>query len=147
MAAKTSVKKWICLFLNFINLSHFFNLSNVGEFFRSQLYPRSEKEKENCCLFTSSIKRETRRFHVVVIQKRVKHEQSCCFANLNILLFLPFLLPPRRRCLRSLIIAKSMTSAANRTLLLATLSSSLFEHWFLLSQELRSRQISNNILP
>ena len=113
-------------FLNFINLSHFFNLSNeiFQESVVSQL--RSEKEKENCCLFTSSIKRETRRFHVVVIQKRVKHEQSCCFANLNLLLFLPFLLPPRRRCLSSLIIAKSMTSAANRTLLLATLSASLF---------------------
>ena len=51
------------------------------------LYLRSEKEKEKCCLFTSSIKCETRRFHVVVIQKRVKHEQSCWFANLNLLLF------------------------------------------------------------
>ena len=59
------------------------------------LYLRSEKEKENCCLvFTSSIKRETRWFHVVVVQQRqrnveksVMHVPSCCFANLNLLCF------------------------------------------------------------
>ena len=39
------------------------------------------------CLFTFSIKREIRHFHVVVVQKRerniqksVMHVQSCCFA-------------------------------------------------------------------
>ena len=56
------------------------------------LYLRSEKEKENCCLvFTSSIKRETRWFHVVVVQQRqrnvqksVTHVQSCCFPYLNL---------------------------------------------------------------
>ena len=43
-----------------------------------------QKEKEN---FTSSIKRETRYFHVVVVkeqqrnvQESVMHVQSCCFA-------------------------------------------------------------------
>ena len=41
------------------------------------LYLRSEKEKENCCLvFTSSIKRETRRFHVVVVQQRQRNVQK-----------------------------------------------------------------------
>ena len=43
--------------------------------------------------FTSSIKREIRKFHVVVqrwqrnLQKSVMHVQSYCFANLNLLLF------------------------------------------------------------
>ena len=46
-------------------------------------------------MLTSSIKREIRKFHVVVVQgqernvqKSVIHVQSCCcFANLNLLLF------------------------------------------------------------
>ena len=44
--------------------------------------------------FTSSIKREIRKFHVVVVQrwqrnlqKRVIHVQSYCFAILNLLIF------------------------------------------------------------
>ena len=48
-------------------------------------------------MFTSSTKREIRHFHVVVVQgrqrnaqKSVMHVQSCCFANLNLLLFWPF---------------------------------------------------------
>ena len=53
------------------------------------------KEKENRChVLTSSIKREMRKSHVVVVQRRprneqksVMHVQSCCFANLNLLLF------------------------------------------------------------
>ena len=41
------------------------------------LYLRSEKEKENCCLvFTSPIKRETRRFYVVVVQQRQRNGQK-----------------------------------------------------------------------
>ena len=47
-----------------------------------------EREMKFCrCLFTFFIKREIRRFHVVVVQKRerniqksVMHVQSCCFA-------------------------------------------------------------------
>ena len=45
-------------------------------------------------MFTSSIKRESRKFHVLVVQrqernvqKMVMHVQSCCFADLNLLLF------------------------------------------------------------
>ena len=60
------------------------------------------QEKESCCLvFPSSTKREFRHFHVVVVQRRqrnvrqsVIHVQSCCFANLNLLLFC------RSRCRR-----------------------------------------------
>ena len=60
-----------------------------------RLYQSSGKEKESRCLvFTSFTKREIRYFHVVVVQRRqrnvqtsVMHVQSCCFANLNLLLF------------------------------------------------------------
>ena len=45
-------------------------------------------------MFTSSIKREIRKFHVLVVQRQernvqkiVMHVQSCCFADLNLLLF------------------------------------------------------------
>ena len=45
-------------------------------------------------MFTSSVRREIGQFQVVVVQrrqgnvqKRVMHVQSCCFANLNLLLF------------------------------------------------------------
>ena len=59
------------------------------------------KENESCCLvFPFSTKQEIRHFHVVVVQrwlrnvqKGVIHMQSYCFANLNLILFLPFSLP------------------------------------------------------
>ena len=51
------------------------------------------------CLFTSSIKREIRRVHVVVVQKRAEkctksrvHVESCCFAD-KTFCFLTFSLP------------------------------------------------------
>ena len=54
-----------------------------------RLYQSSGKENESRCLvFTSSIKREIRHFHVVVVQRRqrnvqksVMHVQSCCFSS------------------------------------------------------------------
>ena len=60
-----------------------------------RLYRSSGKEKESRRLaFTSSAKHEIRHFHVVVVrwrernvQKSLMHEKSCCFANLNLLLF------------------------------------------------------------
>ena len=75
-------------------LAIFWELSSEG------LYQSSRKEKESCCpVFLSSTKRETRHFHVVVVQRRLRnvqksvmYVQSCCFANLN-LFHLPFLLP------------------------------------------------------
>ena len=43
----------------------------------NRLFKSSGKEKENCCLvFTSSIKRENRRFHVVVVQQRQRNVQK-----------------------------------------------------------------------
>ena len=60
-------------------------------------YLSLEKEKETfCVVLTYSIKRarEIRKFHVAVVQQRLRnvqksvmHVQSCSFANLNLLLF------------------------------------------------------------
>ena len=80
-------------------LEHFSGVNSKG------LYLSSEWEKENCRLvYTSSIKRETRWFHVVVVQQRqrnvqksVMHVQSCCFV-----LLCRSPCPPRRRCISSL---------------------------------------------
>ena len=78
------------------------------------LYLRSEKEKGNCCLvFTSSIKRETRRFHVVVVQQRQRNVQKKRDARVKLLFslskpnaffFCRSRCRPRRRCLSSLTI-------------------------------------------
>ena len=66
-----------------------------------RLQSSGKEEESRCFVFTSSTKREIRHFHVVVVQRRqrnvqksVMHVQSCCFANLNLLLFC------RSRCLR-----------------------------------------------
>ena len=76
-----------------------FNSSNVVlELNSNRLYQSSGKERESCCLvFPSSTRREIRHFHVVVVQRRqrnvqksVMHVSSCCFANLNLLVFSPF---------------------------------------------------------
>ena len=74
------------------------------------MYQRSgnwnEKNVELCLVFTTSTKREIRHFHVVVVQwrqknvqKSVLHVQSCCFANLNLLIFCRSRWRRRRRCL------------------------------------------------
>ena len=70
-----------------------------------------QTEKESfCVVFPSSTKREIRHYHVVVVQRRLKnvqksvmHVQSCCFANLNLLLFFRSRRRLRRRCLSTLI--------------------------------------------
>ena len=110
-AAKTSLEKSIHAFSIFINVIPFHSISQMlRNFFRTfnskGLFLISEKEKENCCLvFASYVKRETRRFLrsirattaknctktwiILSLQKSVMHEQSCCFADLNIV-FPPF---------------------------------------------------------
>ena len=70
-------------------------------------------------LFTSSIKREINHFPVVVVhwrrrnvQKSVMHVQSsCCFANLNLLLFWRSRCRRRRGILKSLIITRHAQSS------------------------------------
>ena len=92
-----------------------FNSSNVGELFWSWILKDcikvQEKKKESCCLgFPSSTKREIRHFHVVVVKRRLRnvqkiksvmHVQSCCFANINLLLLCRSRCRRRRRCLSS----------------------------------------------
>ena len=72
-----------------------------------RLYQSSGKEKESFCLvFPSTRKRE--RYDCAVTAKKCKksvtHVQSCCFANLNLLLFYRSRCRRRRRrrCLSSL---------------------------------------------
>ena len=72
------------------------------------LYLSSGKENRRL-VFTSSIKRVTRTFHVVFVQRRQRNVQksmmhvlSCCFANLVCLLFCRSRCRRRRRCLSSL---------------------------------------------
>ena len=103
---KLHLKSQFTLFQSSLMLSHFIQFVKCwGIFFRNfnskGLFLISEKEKENCCLvFTSYVKRETRRclpcrrattaknctktWIILSLQKSVKHEQSCCFADLNI---------------------------------------------------------------
>ena len=74
------------------------------------LYQSSGKEKEICCsVFPFSTKRESRHFHVVVVQRRqrnlqksVMHVQSSS-ANIILMLFCRSSSRRRRRCLSSLI--------------------------------------------
>ena len=64
-------------------------------------------------VFTHSIKRahEIRKFHVAVVQRRLRniqksvmHVQSCCFANMNHLLFCRSRCRRRMRCFSSLLL-------------------------------------------
>ena len=72
--SKTSPKIVIRAVLNFIALiSNSFNLSNVGHFFRSLINCkrflskfRKTKRKSLSYMFTSSIKREIKTFHIVL---------------------------------------------------------------------------------
>ena len=92
-AAKTSLLKWIGVFST---LSRLFQTAENIKYRRISLEliswgPHSSFERERKIryrLFTSSIKREIRDFHAVVVQwrqrnvqKNVLHVQSCCFAN------------------------------------------------------------------
>ena len=86
-------------------LATFFGLNSKARY----LSLEKEKKETLCVSFTYSVKRarENRKFHVVVVQgwlknvqKSVIHVQSCCFTDINLLLFLAVL----RRCLSSLLL-------------------------------------------
>ena len=86
--------------------SNSLTLSNVDELSRSSI-PKNHIQEST---FTSSIKREIRHFHVVVMQwwqrnveKSVMHVKSCCFANFHLLLFWRSRCRRCRRMLRSLL--------------------------------------------
>ena len=92
-ATRTSLKKWILRSFSLNrDYSYPLTLSNAGKPSWSWIlrpYPSSQIEiKFRRWLFTFSIKREFRHFHVVVVQKRqgnvqksVMYVQSCYFAN------------------------------------------------------------------
>ena len=69
-----------------------------------RLYQSSGKEKESSCLvFTFSTKHEIRNFPATAKKCTKKRDvQSCCFANLNLLLFCRSHCRHRRRCISSL---------------------------------------------
>ena len=75
-------------------------------------------------MFTSSTKRETRQFHVVVVQwrqrklqKSVMHVRSCCFVQPNLLLFFRSRCRRGRRCWSSLVSGRfrKVVAYENRT--------------------------------
>ena len=83
-------------FVSFLTLSRLFGTAQFAECKRFLLelnsyglYPASKREKKiRRSMFTSSIKRHIRKFHVEVVQwtsktctKNVIHDQSCCFAH------------------------------------------------------------------
>ena len=76
-------------------------------------YLSLEKTEKLFVVFTYSVKQvhEIRKFHLPVVQrwlknvqKSVMHVQSCCFANINLLLFCRSLCRPRCCCLSSLLL-------------------------------------------
>ena len=77
-------------------------------------YLSLEKEKEPfCTVFTYSVKRasEIRKFHVAIVQRLLKnvqkslmHLQTCCFTNINLLLFCPSRCRRCRCCLSFLLL-------------------------------------------
>ena len=99
---KASLGSEFVLFLNFFTLVEFhricFMVGTVSKF----------RKRKSPSLFTSSIKRVTRTFHVVCVQRRQRNVQknmmhvlSCCFANLVCLLFCRSRWRRRRRWLSS----------------------------------------------
>ena len=111
-ATKTSLEKWIRAASNFIALTSSLlirqMLANVLELNSKGLYQSSGKGKQDgCFVLPSSTKREIRRFHIVVVQRRQTekyhtkkrdHVQSCYFAKLNLLVYCRSPCRRRRRC-------------------------------------------------
>ena len=86
-----SLKKWIwVLLITFTNIQFAYFVKckqTILELNSLHSHPSSERERKFCWrLFTSSIKHDTRHFHLMVmqqwyinVQKRMMHMQSCCF--------------------------------------------------------------------
>ena len=90
-----------------------FNLSNIGKFSGVESKRMERKGKFlSIFVFTYSIKQacEISKFHVTVVPRRLKNVQksmmqSCCFANLNLLLFCHSCCWRHCRCLSSLLLS------------------------------------------
>ena len=73
-------------FVQFVKCWQFLLDMNSKRLYRS----RGKEQESRCLVLTSSTKPEIRQFYIVVVQGNVLksvHTQSCCFANLNLLLF------------------------------------------------------------
>ena len=115
---KNSLKKWIRTVSDLVDLVQFHLIYQMLAKFSGVKSERTvfklRKRKRNfCVVFAYSIKRasEIRKFHVAVVQRRLRnvqksvmHVQSCRFANINLLLFNCSRCRRRRRCLNSLLL-------------------------------------------
>ena len=111
---KRPLKSELALLQTLLGLFHLVQFDKCWQIFlevnSERLYQRSGKEKESSFLVcTSSTTSENRHFYVVVVQRRLRnvqksviHVQSCCLANLNLLLFCRSRFCYRRRCLSSI---------------------------------------------
>ena len=103
---KMSLKKRICTVSNFIDLVQFHTicqmLAKLSGVNPKGPYVSLEKKNKECLYLTYSIKRarEIRKFHFAVVhlrlrnvQKSVMQVQSCCFASIKLIAFLPLSLP------------------------------------------------------
>ena len=109
-AAKTPLLKWLAFFQTLSRLFQFTENVKCGRISleliswgRDSSFERERKVRRH--LFTFSINREIRHFHVVVVQwrqrnvqKTVLHVQSCCFANQTFFFFCRSRCRRRRRC-------------------------------------------------
>ena len=95
---KRHLKRWISSVSNFIDLTQFHLICQMLAKFSGV---ESERTVSKCVLCSPTPKRaqEIWTFHVAVVQRRQRNVQkrmmlvqSCCFANINLLLF-PFSLP------------------------------------------------------
>ena len=89
-ATKTSLKKWICAASNFIALIPSRLIRQILELSSKGLYQSSGKKKDSSRprqIVKLGISRRTRAVTAKKCIRNVIHLQSCCFANLNLLLF------------------------------------------------------------
>ena len=123
-------------------------LSNLLDLNSKGLHQSSGKQKESFrLLLPSSTKREIRQFHVAVLQRRqrnlqkkVMHAQSCCFANLNQLLFCCSRCRRRRRCVNSLITWVRWCLRRKLPLVLRNIN------WFYFSHNLKQKDVKWKVL-
>ena len=100
MAKKTWLKSEYAFFQSYSRL--FLQLSNVGEISRDHIQARKRHIKFRRRLFTSSIKRKIKQFHVEVEQKQQSGRRSVMHYNRLFLMLLA--LPSRRRILNFLLL-------------------------------------------
>ena len=88
-----SLKKWICTASNFMALILSHSIFQVLAFFWELNSKSSGKEKESRRLpFTSSTKRESRKFYFVIVQWQQGNARAKLFCRSKHITFLPFLM-------------------------------------------------------